>query len=216
MQSFILLAALHLGCTPRRTSRSQRNDSPRCYLRPQNLDADRNLSTEIYTNLAKISPLILHCPQYSTLETMNPLPSSTNVQNHTSQSRNLSHVKKALMLPKNFSAETPTSSNLWSVFPLYYSDQLRPDGSKLNSSKASFPNAHLMESDKIGPQQTSSSSKLAVNAPWPSHCQLTSEKRQKIDCDLTLRLGSVVVPCAGTIGNSWSLRVENGDRSTLD
>lgn len=116
------------------------------------------------------------------------------------------------MLPKNFS----TSSNLWSVFPLYDSDHLLPDGSNLNPSEASFQNSQLMETDKIVPQLTSPPSKIdAFDSHCPSNCQLTSEKRQKVDCDLTLRLGSVVVPRA-SVEHSWSQQVENGDGSSLD
>lgn len=119
------------------------------------------------------------------------------------------------MLPKNFSAEASNSSNLWSVFPLYDSDHLRPDGSKLNPSEASFQNP-LMEGDKFVPQLTSPPSKLdALDSRCPSNCLLTSGKRQKVDCDLTLRLGSIVVPRA-SVERSWSLQVENGDGSTLD
>ncbi|KAH6782892.1 histone acetyltransferase [Perilla frutescens var. hirtella] len=205
-------AALHLGCTPRRSSRSQRNDSPRSYLRPENLEggsvADSNLNAQVCGNLAKISPLILHCP---TFETTNPLPSCSKAHDRSFQSRNPSHVKRFLMLQKNFvpsdnhhhaSAETPASSDQWSVFPVYYSDQLCPDGSKLNSSRDSFSNPHPMEID-------------ALNARCPSNRELTSENEQKVECDLTLRLGSVVVPRA-SIENSWSLQVENGGRGTLD
>lgn len=215
-------AALHLGCTPRRSSRSQRNDTPRCYLRPENIEsapvADSNLNAKPYGNLAKISPLVLHCPQYSTFETTNPLPSCLKIHDRSFQIRNPCHVKKILMLPKNFVpsdnhhalAETSASSNLWSVFPLYYSDQCRPDGSKFNSSKASFPNSQLMERDKIGLQQNFPPFEIdALNARCPSNHELTSKKEQQVECDLTLRLGSVVDPCA-SIENSWSLQVENG------
>lgn len=73
-----------------------------------------------------------------------------------------------------------------------------------------------MESDQIGPQQSFSTLNIdALNARCPSNCKLTSEKEQQVDCDLTLRLGSLVVPRA-SIENSWSLQKENGDRSTVD
>lgn len=216
---------MHLGCIPRRSSRSQRNDSPR-YLRPENLEgasvADCNLNADAYGNFAKISPLILHCPQqYSMFETTNPLPSCLKVHDRSFHSRNPSHVNKFLMLQKNFiptdshhaSALTPTSSNLWSVFPLCCSDQLLPDGSKLNSSKASLSSSQLIESDKIGSQQRFPPSKLdSLNASCPSNLERTSEKEQHVECDLTLRLGSVVAHRA-TIENSRSLQVGNCDRN---
>ncbi|KAL1532648.1 hypothetical protein AAHA92_32630 [Salvia divinorum] len=210
-------AALHLGCFPRRSSRSQRNDSPRCYLRPENVEsafvADNNLSSEIYENLAKISPLILHCPQYSAFNTRNPSPSCIKAH----ERRNPSHVKKFVMLHNNLvpsgnhheSGEASSSSNLWHVFPLHYGDHLEP-------SRASFPIPQLMDSDEIAPQRSSPTLKLdTLSSHCPSSRELASEKEQQVDCDLTLRLGSLVVPCAG-IENSWSLQVGNGDRSTVD
>ncbi|XP_057799944.1 uncharacterized protein LOC131015545 [Salvia miltiorrhiza] len=211
-------AALHLGCTPWRSSRSQRNDLPRCYLRPENVEgafvADSNLNSEIYGSLAKISPLILHCPQFSTFDTKNPLPSCIKAHDRGFQTRNPGHVKKFVMLPNNCgpsdnhhaSGETSTSTNLWHVFPLHYSDHLQPDG----SNSASFPNPQLMESGEIGPQRSFPTLKLdALNARCPSNCELASEKEQEVDCDLTLRLGSLVVPRA-SIENSGSLQVEDG------
>lgn len=214
-----------MGCTPRRSSRSQRNDSPR-YLRPENLEgasvADCNLNADAYGNLANIGPLILHCPkQYSMFETMNPLPSCLKVKDRSFHSRNPSHVSKFLMLQKNFiptdshhaSAVTSSSSNLSSAFPLCYSDQHLPDGSKLNSSKASLSSSQLIESDKIGLQQRFPPSKLdSLNARCPSNLERTSEKGQHVECDLTLRLGSVVAHHA-SIENSWSVQVGNGDRN---
>lgn len=41
---FIFVAALHLGCTPRRASRSQRNINPRCYLSQDSTNLDNILS----------------------------------------------------------------------------------------------------------------------------------------------------------------------------
>ncbi|KAL1552267.1 hypothetical protein AAHA92_13085 [Salvia divinorum] len=203
-------AALLLGCTPRRSSRSQRNDSPRCYLRPENVEggfvSHGNLSNEIYGNLAKISPLILHCPHYSILDARNPSPSCIKGHGRSFQSRNPSHVEKIVMLPNNFvpsGDQTSNSSYLCHVFPLHYGDDLEP-------SRASFPNPQLVDSGEIGSQRSSPA--LTLDARCPSNHE---EKEQQVDCDLTLRLGSLVAPRA-SIENSCPLRVQNGNRSTVD
>ncbi|KAG6409485.1 hypothetical protein SASPL_127525 [Salvia splendens] len=202
-------AALHLGCTPRRSSRSQRNDSPRCYLRPDNVEggfvSHSNLSFEIYRKFAKISPLILHCPRYSTLAAKNSSPSCIKSHGCSFQARNPSHVKKTVMLPNNFvlgDDQASNSLNPWHVFPLHYGDDLEP-------SRASFPNPQLVDSDKIGPQLSSPAQTLDARCP-SNH----EEIEQQADCDLTLRLGSLVAPHAN-IENSCPLRVQYGNRSHL-
>ena len=43
---FVSVAALHLGCTPRRASRSQRNINPRCYLSQDSTKLDNILSPQ--------------------------------------------------------------------------------------------------------------------------------------------------------------------------
>ncbi|KAK6162075.1 hypothetical protein DH2020_001916 [Rehmannia glutinosa] len=113
-------AALHLGCTPRRSSRSQRNDSPRYYLRPETLE------------------------------------------------------------------------------------DTSPDGLKFRSLKPSNSSSHLMENDKLGLHQNFSLSDLIC----PSN-----HEGEGIECDLTLRLGSLVAPHAG-IEDNWRLQVKNGDRNS--
>ena len=43
---FCFVAALHLGCTPRRASRSQRNINPRCYLSQDSTNLDNVISPQ--------------------------------------------------------------------------------------------------------------------------------------------------------------------------
>ncbi|KAL8496986.1 hypothetical protein ACS0TY_020606 [Phlomoides rotata] len=185
-------AALHLGCTPRISSRSQRNDTPRDYLRPEKLEGtsvlDSNSNTKACGNPASTNPLILRCPQYSTLDTINPFSSSFKDQDHSFQSRNSNHIKEFLVLPKK---SAPSDNH--HAPPLYYNNQIRPNNPKLCSSKPSNSKSQLLESVKTG----------------PSNHDHTFGKERGIECDLTLRLGSPVVPCAGT-ENSCPQQVENG------
>ncbi|PIN09865.1 hypothetical protein CDL12_17552 [Handroanthus impetiginosus] len=210
-------AALQLGCTPRRSSRSQRNDSPRYYLRPEILDAtsvpDSSLNAKVYGNHITNSPLMLHYSKISTIGTMNPLHSYLKPGNHSIQSR-------ISGFPQNddhhASVQTHASSNTWSVYPLYCDNQIQPDEPKVFSSKPSNSNSHLIESDKLGLQQNRSPFKLdASNFIFPSNHDHTSNKGHRAECDLTLRLGSLVVPRA-SIENGWSPQVENGNSNTLE
>ncbi|KAL0330604.1 UNVERIFIED_CONTAM: hypothetical protein Sangu_1605900 [Sesamum angustifolium] len=221
-------AALHLGCTPRRSSRSQRNDSPRCYLRPETLDLtslpDSNSNAQLYGDNTTSSLLMLHYPQYSRPGTMNPLNSCLKADNLCIRSRNSDYMKKPLTLPKNSapsdnhhgSVQTYSSSNAWFVYPLCYDNRIGPDDLKVCSLKPSNSYSHFMDSKKLGHQQSHSSFKLdSSDLNSPSNQEHTSNRGQAIECDLTLRLGSVVVPCA-SIDNSWPLQVENGKSSTLE
>ncbi|KAL6534098.1 hypothetical protein OROHE_013931 [Orobanche hederae] len=188
-------AALHLGCTPRRSSRSQRNDSPRYYLRPE---APQNASVSVtndtpntkpYENHKTISPIMLHCPQLATLNTLNPLNPCVQGDNHSFQNRTSNYVRKFPVLSKN-----KAQASTWSVYPLYYNNPLQLDEPKLCPSKPLNSSSHLDASDFIS----------------PSNDESTSARAQEIECDLTLRLGSPVAPHSGTGNNCPSQ-----DRSTL-
>ncbi|KAK6140696.1 hypothetical protein DH2020_025560 [Rehmannia glutinosa] len=194
-------AALHLGCTPRRSSRSQRNDSPRYYLRPETLE---DTSVPNYNSNTKTTtcPLMLHYPQYSTLDTVNPLNSCLKADDRSIQNRTSNYIKKFPVLPKNVAPST--SSNTWSVYPLCHNNQIQPDGLKFRSLKPSNSSSHLMENDKLGLHQNFSLSDLIC----PSN-----HEGEGIQCDLTLRLGSLVAPHAG-IEDNWRLQVKNGDRNS--
>ncbi|KAL0311771.1 UNVERIFIED_CONTAM: hypothetical protein Sradi_5576400 [Sesamum radiatum] len=222
------LAALHLGCTPRRSSRSQRNDSPRCYLRPETLDSnslpDSNSNAQLYGDNTTSSLLMLHYPQYSRPGTMNPLNSCLKAENLCIRSRNSDYMKQPPTLPKNFapsdnhqaSVQIYSSSNAWFEYPLYYDNGIGTDDPKVCSLKPSDSYSHFMDSKKFGEQQSHSSFKLdASDLNSPSNHKHISNRGQAVECDLTLRLGSVVVPCA-SIDNGWPIQVENGKSSTLE
>ncbi|KAG8375794.1 hypothetical protein BUALT_Bualt10G0137500 [Buddleja alternifolia] len=222
-------AALHLGCTPRRLSRSQRNDSPRYYLRPEMPVATSpasNSNAKVYANQTTNSPLMLHCPQYSTHDTMKSLPYCLKTDNHNIQSKYYSDNRKFPVLPKNFalsdnhdhhaSPQTYASTNTWPAYPLYYNNQTQPEVRKLYPTKPSSSYSRIMESDNHVLHQNLYPSKPdALECVFPSNHEYTPNIGHEINCDLTLRLGSIVVPCASN-ENSWALQVENGNPSTLE
>ncbi|KAL7159061.1 hypothetical protein ABFS83_01G004000 [Erythranthe nasuta] len=194
-------AALHLGCTPRRSSRSERNNSPRHYLRPEGVE---NSNNKVYGNHAVISssPLMLPYRQYSMLDPMNPL-------HHSNLIINSNHVKKFPVLPKKFcpsnnhraSEQTCASSNTWSVYPLCYNNQIR-------SHEPSTSNSHLVQSEKLGLKKNLPPLKIldvSDNNIIPSRQGLNSSEGHGKECDLTLRLGSY----------GGSIQIENGNRSSL-
>ncbi|KAL3655828.1 hypothetical protein CASFOL_000224 [Castilleja foliolosa] len=189
-------AALHLGCTPRRSSRSQRNDSSRYYLnRPETLQntsvsVPNDSNTNLYQNHKTITPLVPHHPQLSTLDT--PSPSNPylkdfdqNIHNRTSNP-----FKK---FPG--SAQTPASSTTWSVYPLFC------DNSNVNNSNSDNNSNNLIQSDELkfcSSKPTYPSSRIdASGFIFPSNRESGSSRVQGVECDLTLRLGSLVAPYAG-------------------
>ncbi|GER51690.1 DNA-directed RNA polymerase subunit beta'' [Striga asiatica] len=183
-------AALHLGCTPRRASRSQRNDSPRHYLRPETsgntsvLIPNDGLSPKPYGNRETVRPLMIdHNPQLSTL----PLSSCfRGDQNHIHNIKSNSVKKNPIVGPTN----SPAS---WSVYPLYYynnsnnSCPIQTEELKLCHSRAFNSSSHLDAPDFI----------LGSN----NESNLSAVRG--MECDLTLRLGSPVASCDG-IRRNWS------------
>ncbi|KAF3646149.1 hypothetical protein T459_26808 [Capsicum annuum] len=154
-------AALHLGCSPKRSSRSQRNNSPRYYLSPETPESNK-------------------MPHLSTLK----FTPSVGIQN----------------LPMQTARASPTSCT---VYPLYHGRcQFEPSGPKLGSRTDAKSNAQLVEANK----------KISLRDPRPCNLNASSETSRTdcedvsgtvIGCDLSLRLGSFVVPCT---------RVENALR----
>ncbi|GFQ07393.1 hypothetical protein PHJA_002883400 [Phtheirospermum japonicum] len=194
-------AALHLGCTPRRSSRSQRNDSPRYYLnRPETLQStpvsvpNDNSNTKLYGNHKTITPLVLHHPHLSSLDTPNPSNPYLKGDDQNIQNRSSNFIKK---FPT--SAQAPASSPTWSVYPLFY-----------NNSNTN----NLIQSDELklcSSKPTNTSSRIdASGFIFPSNRESGSSRVQGVECDLTLRLGSLVAPRAGS-ETSGSARVVSAD-----
>lgn len=182
----VWLAALHLGCTPVRSSRSQRNESTRCYLKRENpVPAPGPPSSS--TNF--------QCLQYLTVS------GSKADHTHNNSIRKRSAPNEVLIPSKdlvpNDDGHAYASSTKWSVYPLYYDKQVQPDGLYATKRSVSCSSGKLVERDAI------------ENFSFPSSKRCASNEENGIECDLTLRLGSLVVPCA-SVGNSSPLVAENG------
>lgn len=205
-------AALYLGCTPRRSSRSQRNETPRYYLRPDTPDATSvppsNLDSKLLGNYTSKSQLML---QYSKLMTSTAMNSSTNVDSVFVRNKDCNSVKFPI-LPTNLihssnyqSAPVQTS---WPVYPLYYADQLQFDDPKLSLKMPFNSYSHPTENDISAIQKHSPCKQDPPNVNLP--VELNSINPSEIQCDLSLRLGSPAVSCT-SMENGCPQEEENGN-----
>ncbi|KAI4337314.1 hypothetical protein L6164_015747 [Bauhinia variegata] len=155
-------AALCLGCSPRKASRSQRN-SPRCYLNPtiQEFSSDSRSAAEALH--ATQSRYVSQCPIL--------LPYV---------SENVASTRKKQCL------EHQPSSNMYSIYPLYYGNEFKFDDSQLRYS--------------VGPAITGVVQNHLVSNLNASNHRLQPFRTgnpvnpRTIGCDLSLRLGSLSIP----------------------
>lgn len=201
-------AALLLGCNPRRTSRSQCNDSPRCYLRPQ-IPEDTSIppsssNHKTFGNLAPNNPHIIRDALYVTPNTKNSMYSCLKFDNHIIQGVNYND-EKSHVLPKKYtpsdnhhiSAQTLTAVNACSVYPLYNNYPIQPSSSNFQSTKPSNSSSCLMDADKlVAPRNLSPDELDCSSFILPPNHEYSTDKGYGVKCDLTLRLGTLVVPCA--------------------
>lgn len=111
-------AALNLGCTPRRASRSQRNSNPRCYLSPSTQEhpsvSPGTIENTSQGNHTTNSHYMSHCSNF--------VKPTTQISTHSipvAQSNVLPSSNKPILPMQNYPA-----SNLYSVYPLYYGNSL--------------------------------------------------------------------------------------------
>lgn len=181
-------AALHL-VSPKRSSRSQRNTCPRYYLTPQSNSGptgnahDRNSgnpfpNTQFLSKEHKFISATLKNSYPSSPETNKMLPFST---------LKFPSSVGIQTLPMQTARATPTSC---SVYPLYHGCQFGPSGPKLGFPKS---NAQLVDDNmKISLRNTLSCN---LSETCQTECEDVSENQTAIGCDLSLRLGSLLVPC---------------------
>lgn len=116
-------AALNLGCTPMRTSRSQRNNTSTYYLNIKNPDSSfcplSNLHKTTQENPIKITQFGSHYPQILNPRTINLPPFNLKPQ--------------IPILPNKFSFQSPPTTNPPLVYPLFY-----PSGSEIIDPKMSY------------------------------------------------------------------------------
>lgn len=217
--SLLWLAALHLGCTARRTSRSQRNECPRYYLTPDASDA----TSVPGRNRTANSPLLLHCSHYFTTDALSSFHSCFKIDNSSFRGKpsndsfapanvSASDGKKFPAFLKDSSPigihhepqQISSSSNAWSIYPL---DDPKPTSLK----PLNLHSTHLM-GNKPALQQSLSSIKHDFSGfIIPSD----SDSRHGNECDLTLRLGSIVAPRTG-MESTAPFRLVNGHSSMLE
>ncbi|GMJ15859.1 hypothetical protein HRI_005255100 [Hibiscus trionum] len=174
-------AALNLGCTPRRTLRSQRNCNPRCYLNPGPQEADNIARGNVAANS--------HC-MASYFGFMKP--TTTNVTHLGFASKNGSLPSNNPCLPIE-----KYPPNLYSVFPLFYGNHriFKEPQHDFGVSPKLFSNT--AEPAKMGHihnllvSDVDSSNKMnqkdVANALKNPH---------EFACDLSLRLGPLSKPCS--------------------
>ncbi|KAL6980209.1 hypothetical protein U1Q18_021853 [Sarracenia purpurea var. burkii] len=176
-------AALHLGCTPRRGSRSQQNINPSYYLSPTSPEPICIPSTNLEKNLIRgnhrpNSPFTSHISYF-----MKPTPMSTVALLGSVELRNT-------IPPKNNNHCTSKFPLLGSVYPLCYGNQLQ---SQVSESSFVFPSN--LNPPNFFPHDVSSKiprGDLRDN--------IAPENPPGIECDLSLRLGPLSV---------LSIRAEN-------
>ncbi|KAK1426978.1 hypothetical protein QVD17_15660 [Tagetes erecta] len=164
-------AALNLGCTPVRTSRSQRNNPSTYYLNIRNTNLDlcpsNNLKKSTTDTPTTIAPLVSHYSQIPKpcsidLSMFNPKPQIPNDRN-------------------NFCFLSPHSTQKPSVYPLYYGN-----GIHVKDPKMSY--GDLKENGVTG-FILSPSFCNHVSENSASQGDLSEQHLREHECDLSLRIG---------------------------
>lgn len=194
-----------MGCTPRRASRSQRNNTPSCYLSATNQEPTCVPSTNIETTTQlNHSTNGLFIPRYSNFTkpaSKNSTPFGLEPHSPVVQSNHFV-LGKSSFPPKNYPPSGKTeglymknypASNSCSVYALHYGD--------IQSKESNFqlgiePSEICVEKNLFSCNQDTSNKITQENfAKKP-------EDPLGIGCDLSLRLGPLVGPCI-SIENSW-------------
>ncbi|XP_051151173.1 uncharacterized protein LOC127265434 [Andrographis paniculata] len=217
-------AALHLGCTPRRSSRSQHNECPghghNNYLmsrQPETIKMQQQAATYAYTSASSI-PVPVPVPAKPT-----PTPTIVDALHHAASMDSLhpsclrtggdDSSVKARNAPNGYSS--PSHGNNFLIMDSNPRDvQIYPllhDPKLLGSSSEPNWNFHSPQLTSMGNQRLSSSSNnnhVAAAAACAAgggggfhERSSTSDK----ECDLTLRLGSSPAAVPLKDGKGWSL-----------
>ncbi|KAE8732583.1 hypothetical protein F3Y22_tig00001825pilonHSYRG00128 [Hibiscus syriacus] len=207
-------AALNLGCTARRTLRSQRNCSSRCYLNPVTQKTENTTQGNFLTNshcMASYSGFIKHT-------TMNVVHMGTEAHKHIAQNgdratNKISFPYKNDSLPSNVEKHAPS---MYSVYPLFYGNHPKVEELQHSYGISTKSISNTVEPAKMGvicdifSPDVDSSSKM-------NHTDVrnTSNNPHEITCDLSLRLGPLSTPCPST-GNSPPKEIENSGSTFLE
>lgn len=204
-----ILAALHLGCTPRRTSRSQRNNSAVCYLNSRDPEAPSSspisLRDKIHGKPNVYSPLVPTDVRFMTPNTMNPAAfhsfetDTSRAQNHTSSDKRFPFLPENV--PPCVNQRLPTSPNSHSVYPLYFGSEFHLADSRCDNKNLLGP--HQLKDDAGCIWKNTLLHNLdACHAPSVNSladCTHAHVNQTGTECDLSLRLGPVGVPCTSAV-----------------
>ncbi|RVW54052.1 hypothetical protein CK203_080369 [Vitis vinifera] len=198
-------ASLNLGCPQRRASRSQRNNNPRCYLTPSTQEP------------ISISPSILeNSPQ----------------GNHTTisqvMSRYATFIKPSSMsviqpgLEPHSTAfhnnDCPTTKFLFPLRTVLH--LLQCEESQCGFGVQSHPKSNPMEPAGMGTIQNLFSYAIdPTKKPSQTDFGHVTENSPKIDCDLSLRLGPLSIPCGNTddpLDSCLSKRSSEGENLNME
>lgn len=194
-------AALNLGCTPRRASRSQRNCNPRCYLsassQEPNTFSPGIVNSSVQVN-HKTSPQCI--PNY-----LNFIKPTFVNSTHLGSDKFLLATDNGCL--SNFNQCLPVEnravSRLCSVYPLYFGSCIEPQqGSGLLSK--SVPST--LEPAKMGgiEQSPLGCNEYAAVKINQSGFKDISMQHQDVGCDLSLRLGSLSASLPSS--QNWQLQ----------
>ncbi|KAG8636332.1 hypothetical protein MANES_16G122300v8 [Manihot esculenta] len=191
-------AALILGCTPRRASRSQRNCNPRCYLIPgtqePNTFSSGIVNSTTRANHTTSPPCIPNYANFITPTIINSTLLGPELQNLV--------YKNVAVTPNKFLFATDNShlanynqclpaenrpvSSMCSVYPLYYGSCLKPQQDLGILSKAAEPvRVSGIEQNLFSYNEDPA---VKINQSDPSDSLL---EQHEVGCDLSLRLGSL-------------------------
>ncbi|KAK4345160.1 hypothetical protein RND71_035336 [Anisodus tanguticus] len=176
-------ASLHLGCSPKRSSRSQRNTSPRYYLSPES----NSVPTENSHDRNRGNPF----PKFISATLINSNPSGPE----SNKMLPFSSLKfpPSVGLPMQTARSSPNSC---SMYPLYHGCQFEPSRPNFGPRSDAKSNAQFVdENKKIALRNRLSCNLNASSETSRTDCEDVSENQTVIGCDLSLRLGSFMVPC---------------------
>lgn len=187
-------AALNLGCTPRRTLRSQRYSNQTCYLNSSNEEAENFVQGDYTTN----KQYITNYSDFVRSTTMNATHSGSESQRPVVQNTNPIH--RFPFAPENVKQRPVSSIN--SGHPLYYGAPLQIEEPRrgfgiLPQSLSSKVRA--VEPGEVGAARTllSCDGDNTNNKITRIHVRdIIPENPHEHACDLSLRLGPLSAPCS--------------------
>ncbi|KAG2691479.1 hypothetical protein I3760_08G011000 [Carya illinoinensis] len=201
-------AALNLGCTARRASRSQRNCNPKCYLTPSIQETLHTSSGTVEnafqgnhtTNLQYLS----RCSKLVNPASLIPTGPSNFIQNIDYASNKYPFASESVLPSCNIPSlpmKNYTVTNFCSVYPLCYVNDCPFEESQDGFGILPKVDSSTSDPAQVGIENLFSCNVDALYQMTETNSSGTPEKLCKIGCDLSLRLGPVSDTCP-SVGNS--------------